>query len=411
MRSWRYVWIVPILLLVLDLYVFQAVKTVSQGASPRVRSTIHTGYWVISILAILCILPILYRRVTWLQGYVFFILIGLYLAKILVGLFLLLDDVRRVIQWIAGKLLAASGPAPVVPAEGISRSVFMSWVGLGLGAGLYSSLMYGFSNKYRYRVRRMRLAFDNLPASFKGLKIVQLSDIHSGSLTNPIAVRRGIDMVMAEKPDIILFTGDLVNNIAPEVGEYQAIFGCLDAPMGVYSTLGNHDYGDYFWWENAEMKKANLDHLMRIQKEMGWRLLMNEHVVLERGGEQIALLGVENWSVKARFPKYGKLDEAYAGAEKYPFKILMSHDPSHWDAQVRKEYPDIDLTLSGHTHGMQFGLEMPGFKWSPVQYIYKEWAGLYEEGKQKLYVNRGFGFIGYPGRVGIMPEITVIELA
>jgi predicted MPP superfamily phosphohydrolase len=374
---------------------------------------IHTGYWVVSILAILilCFLPWFYRRFTWMQGYAFFILIGFYLAKILVGVFLLLDDIRRAIQWAAGRLLAASGPAPAVPAEGVSRSVFMSWLGLGIGAGLYSSLVYGFSNKYRYRVRRVRLAFDNLPASFKGLKIVQVSDIHTGSLTNPVAVRRGVDMVLAEKPDLILFTGDLVNNIAPEVGEYQGIFGCLDAPMEVYSTLGNHDYGDYSWWENAEAKKANLDHLMRIQKEMGWRLLMNEHVVLERGGEQIALLGVENWSAKARFPKYGKLDEAYAGAEKYPFKILMSHDPSHWDAQIRKEYPDIDLTLSGHTHGMQFGLELPGFKWSPVQYIYKEWAGLYEEGKQKLYVNRGFGFIGYPGRVGIMPEITVIELA
>jgi hypothetical protein len=257
----------------------------------------------------------------------------------------------------------------------------------------------------------MRLTFDNLPASFKGLKIVQLSDIHSGSLADPAAVRRGVDMVLAEKPDLILFTGDLVNDIALEVGQYQAIFGCLDAPMGVYSTLGNHDYGDYSWWENAESKKANLDHLKRIQAEMGWRLLMNEHVALERGGEQIALIGVENWSAKARFPKYGRLDEAYAGAQKYPFKILMSHDPSHWDAQVRKEYPEIDLTLSGHTHGMQFGLEIPGFKWSPVQYVYKEWAGLYEEGNQKLYVNRGFGFIGYPGRVGIMPEITVIELA
>jgi predicted MPP superfamily phosphohydrolase len=413
MRSWRFVWIVPILALVLDLYVFQAIKTVSQGASPRVRSMIHTGYWVISILAILilCFLPYLYRRFTWLQGYAFFILIGFYLAKILVGVFLLLDDIRRVIQWFAGRLLAASGPAPAAAAGGVSRSIFLSWLGLGVGAGLYSSLVYGFSNKYRYRVRRVKLAFDNLPASFRGLKIVQLSDIHSGSLTNPGAVRRGVDMVLAEKPDIILFTGDLVNNIALEVGEYQAIFGCLDAPMGVYSTLGNHDYGDYSWWENAEAKRANLDHLMRIQKEMGWRLLMNEHVVLERGGEQIALLGIENWSAKARFPKYGKLDEAYAGSEKYPFKILMSHDPSHWDAQVRKEYPDIDLTLSGHTHGMQFGLELPGFKWSPVQYIYKEWAGLYAEGKQKLYVNRGFGFIGYPGRVGIMPEITVIELA
>ncbi len=413
MRSWRFVWIVPILVLVLDLYVFQAIKTVSQGASPRVRSSIHTGYWVISILGILliCLLPYLSRRFTWLQGYAFFILIGFYLAKILVAVFLLLDDVRRVIQWIAGRFLAGSGPAPVLPTEGVSRSIFMSWLGLGVGAGLYSSLVYGFTNKYRYRVRRVRLAFDNLPVSFKGLKIVQLSDIHSGSLTNPAAVRRGVDLALAEKPDIILFTGDLVNNIALEVGAYQAIFGCLDAPMGVYSTLGNHDYGDYSWWENAEAKKANLDHLMRIQKEMGWRLLMNEHVVLERGGDQIALIGVENWSAKARFPKYGKLDEAYAGAEKYPFKILMSHDPSHWDAQVRKEYPDIDLMLSGHTHGMQFGLELPGFKWSPVQYIYKEWAGLYEEGKQKLYVNRGFGFIGYPGRVGIMPEITVIELA
>lgn len=402
----------PILVLLLDLYVFQAIKAISQGASPRMRSIIHTSYWAVSIAAVLalCFLPYLYRRVAWLQGYAFFILIGFYLAKIVIGLFLLLDDVRRVFQWIAGRLLAASGPAAAAPTDGVSRSVFMSWLGLGIGAGLYTSLLYGFSNKYRYRVRRVRLAFDNLPASFKGFRIVQLSDIHSGSLKNTTAVRRGVDMVLAEKPDIILFTGDLVNDIALEVGEYQAIFGCLDAPMGVYSTLGNHDYGDYAWWENAEAKKANLDHLMRIQEEMGWRLLMNKHVVLERGGDQIALLGVENWSAKSRFPKYGKLDEAYAGAEKYPFKILMSHDPSHWDAQVRSAYPDIDLTLSGHTHGMQFGLELPGFKWSPVQYIYKEWAGLYEEGKQKLYVNRGFGFIGYPGRVGIMPEITVIEL-
>jgi predicted MPP superfamily phosphohydrolase len=413
MRSWRYVWVVPIVVLVLDLYVFQAIKAVSQAASPRLRSTIHTGYWAVSILAvlILCFLPYLYRRFTWMQGYAFFILIGFYLAKVIVALFLLLDDIRRVIQWVAGRLLASSSPETAAPAAGVSRSIFLSWLGLGLGAGLYTSLLHGFSNKYRYRVRRVRLAFDNLPASFKGLKIVQLSDIHAGSLADPVAVRRGVEMVLAEKPDLILFTGDLVNDIALEVGEYQAIFGCLDAPMGVYSTLGNHDYGDYSWWENAESKKANLDHLKRIQAEMGWRLLMNEHVALERGGEQIALIGVENWSAKARFPKYGRLDEAYAGAQKYPFKILMSHDPSHWDAQVRKEYSDIDLTLSGHTHGMQFGLEIPGFKWSPVQYVYKEWAGLYEEGNQKLYVNRGFGFIGYPGRVGIMPEITVIELA
>ena len=181
--------------------------------------------------------------------------------------------------------------------------------------------------------------------------------------------------------------------------------------MGVFSILGNHDYGDYVWWETPEQKKNNLNYLMELQREMGWRLLMNEHVVLDRGGEQIALIGIENWSAKARFPKYGKMNEACSGSEKYPFKILMSHDPSHWDAEVRSKYPDIDLTLSGHTHGMQFGVELPWLKWSPVQFVYKEWAGLYEEGRQKLYVNRGFGFIGYPGRVGILPEITVIELS
>jgi predicted MPP superfamily phosphohydrolase len=174
--------------------------------------------------------------------------------------------------------------------------------------------------------------------------------------------------------------------------------------------LGNHDYGDYYQWESRAAKEQNLANLIQLHADMGWRLLMNEHVVLEREGEKIALLGIENWGAKANFPKYGNLSNAYKGAEQYPFKILMSHDPSHWDAEVRQTYPDIDLTLSGHTHGMQFGVELPGFKWSPVQYVYKQWAGLYETERQKLYVNRGFGFIGYPGRVGILPEITILEL-
>jgi predicted MPP superfamily phosphohydrolase len=189
------------------------------------------------------------------------------------------------------------------------------------------------------------------------------------------------------------------------------VFNQLKAPMGVYSTLGNHDYGDYVSWPvDGVSKTQNLENVKKIHGELGWRLLMNEHVILKRNGDEIALIGIENWSAKARFPKHGRMDLAYPGTEKYPFKILMSHDPSHWDAQVKPDYSDIDLTLSGHTHGMQFGIEIPGFKWSPVQYMYQEWAGLYEDAKQKLYVNRGFGFIGYPGRVGIMPEITVIEL-
>ena len=193
--------------------------------------------------------------------------------------------------------------------------------------------------------------------------------------------------------------------------DYKDVFSQLKAPMGVYSILGNHDYGDYVDWSyEAITKKQNLDNLKKVHADMGWRLLVNEHVMLQKDNHSIALLGIENWSSKIRFPKYGRLDLAYAGTEKAPFRILMSHDPSHWDAQVLKEYKDIDLTLSGHTHGMQFGLEMAGFKWSPVQYVYSRWSGLYEEGTQKLYVNPGFGFLGYPGRVGVMPEITMLEL-
>jgi len=293
----------------------------------------------------------------------------------------------------------------------ISRSAFLSWTGFIIGGGLFSALLIGFSNKYNYKVRRVKLSFKNLPSSFKGLKIVQVSDIHSGSFTDKAAVKRGVDLIRKQNADLILFTGDLVNDKADEMHDYLDVFDKIKAPMGVFSTLGNHDYGDYASWPSAEAKKENLERLKKIHGELGWRLLMNEHVALEKNNQQIALLGIENWSAFGRFPKYGRMDQAHPGTEKYPFKILMSHDPSHWDAEVRPVYPDIDLTLAGHTHGMQFGVENPYFKWSPVQWFYKEWAGLYENGKQKLYVNRGYGFIGYPGRVGILPEITVIELA
>jgi predicted MPP superfamily phosphohydrolase len=272
-------------------------------------------------------------------------------------------------------------------------------------------LLYGFSNKYNYKIKKLSLHFPNLPASFKGLKIVQVSDIHSGSFTHKHAVQHGVEKILALKPDLILFTGDLVNNEATEMENYMDVFNQLRAPMGVYSVLGNHDYGDYKTWDSKADKILNLERLKAVHGELGWRLMMNENTLLEKNGEQIALIGIENWSNKARFPKYGDLKKAYAGTESVPFKILMSHDPSHWDAEVRPKYNDIDLMLSGHTHGMQFGVEIPWLKWSPVQYVYKQWAGLYESGAQKLYVNRGFGFIGYPGRVGILPEITFIELA
>ncbi|HMH34450.1 MAG TPA: metallophosphoesterase [Puia sp.] len=414
MRNSGFIWIIMVIMLLLDFYVFQAVKLVSQGASSRIKLIIHSSYWVISITVLLTLALIPLINVdSWpknVRNYIFATILGLLFAKLIAAVFFLVDDIRRLLQWASGLLFFRHTEGENLSGEGITRSLFLSWLGLAFGGGLFATLIYGFGNKYNYQINRIRLAFDHLPASFRGLKIIQISDIHSGSFTDKRAVAKGVAEILKEKADIILFTGDLVNDRSVEMVDYVDLFSTLRAPMGVFSTLGNHDYGDYATWDSDEAKLANLEHLKQIHAQMGWRLLMNEHVVLEKNNEQIALIGIENWSAKARFPKKGKMNEAYPGAEKYPFKILMSHDPSHWDAEVRPKYGDIDLTLSGHTHGMQFGIEIPGFKWSPVQYVYKQWAGLYEEGKQKLYVNRGYGFIGYPGRVGILPEITVIEL-
>ena len=403
------------IMLLLDTYVFQAIRAVSNAASPRMKTVIYAVYWGLSVLAVVSLLLFVYtgqeflgRRV---RTYLFATFIGLFLAKLIAAVFFLIDDIRRGIQWTAGKLFYNNTDMEVTGGDGISRSVFLSWLGLAAGGTLFGSLLYGFSNKYNYQLKRIQLAFDNLPAAFKGLKIVHISDIHSGSFTDKKAVMKGVQKILDQHADIILFTGDLVNDRSTEMKDYMDVFNRLKAPMGVFSTFGNHDYGDYARWPNNGItKEQNLERLKQVHADLGWRLLMNEHVVLEKNGEQIALLGIENWSAKARFPKHGRMDLAHPGTEKYPFKILMSHDPSHWDAEVKTKYPDVDLMLSGHTHGMQFGIEIPGFKWSPVQYMYKQWDGLYEDGKQKLYVNPGYGFIGYPGRVGILPEITVIEL-
>lgn len=415
MRSPMGVFIFLTIMLVLDTYFFQAIKAVSQSASPKVKMIIYSLYWAITIFAVIGFLMFVYTGPDFLgkkvRTYLFATVIGLFLAKLTALIFFLADDLRRGIQWVAGKLFFNNTEVEKMDGDGITRSAFISWLGIAAGTSVFGSLLYGYSNKYNYQVRRHKLAFDNLPASFKGLKIVHISDIHSGSFMNKKAVLHGVEQILNEKPDIILFTGDLVNDKASEMKEYMDVFSRLKAPMGVYSTLGNHDYGDYVEWPSDGLtREQNLENLKKVHAQLGWRLLMNEHVALERNNEQIALLGIENWSAKARFPKHGRMDLAHAGTEKYPFKILMSHDPSHWHAQVTQDYKDVDLTLSGHTHGMQFGVEIPGFKWSPVQYMYKEWAGLYEDVKQKLYVNRGFGFIGYPGRVGILAEITVLEL-
>lgn len=416
MRNTPFWWILIGLMIVLDVYIFQAVRLLAQPAGQRTRLIIYSIYWVISALALITLLLLPYFQFSqqgkFVRSTIFAIVIGLFFAKVVAALFFLVDDIRRGIQWIATKLFFRNTEGEdLQEGTGISRSVFMSWMGVIAGSGLFGTLIYGFGNKYRYQIRKIPLSFSNLPPAFRGLRVVQLSDIHSGSFTNKEAVMRGVEKVLELKPDLILFTGDLVNNIAEEMKDYMDVFDKLRAPMGVYSVLGNHDYGDYAQWESAAAKKANLEELKQVHGRLGWKLLLDEHVVFERGEDKIALIGVQNISGRRSFQTYGNLSRAYAGVEALPFKILMSHDPSHWESEIIPSYTDIDLTLSGHTHGMQFGVELPGFKWSPVQYVYKQWAGVYEAGKQQLYVNRGFGFIGYPGRVGILPEITLLEFS
>ncbi len=416
MRSSPFWLILAGVIILLDLYVFQIVKFVSQSAGPKTRSIIFVSYWIISIsfLILLFLMPLLNMDslAKGVRSTIFAIIIGLFLAKLVGSVFFMIDDLRRGIQWLAARLFFTNTEGEQLQGSlRMSRSLFLSWLGLGLSGTLYGTLVYGFSNKYNYHVKKIPLSFSNLPPAFKGLKIAQISDVHSGSFSNKSAVAKGIDKILSLKPDLILFTGDLVNNHADEMKDYIDVFQRLKAPLGVYSILGNHDYGDYANWSSNREKKQNLETLKGVHAQMGWRLLLDEHVPIEKNGEQIGLIGVQNWSALKRFPKYGDLTKAYTGSEAYPFKILMSHDPTHWDAEVRPKFGDIDLTLSGHTHGMQFGVEIPGFRWSPVEYVYRQWAGLYREGKQTLYVNRGYGFIGYPGRVGILPEITLFELS
>ena len=380
------------------------------GASLGVKTAVSYGYWFLCIASLGSFLLFPFIVNPYFRQYVFSIGIGWVITQITMVLFFLVDDLRRGTFWTMGQVASAAGAKFMNTENGIPRSTFLNWLGLGVSSTLFFSLLYGFGNKYKYQLVHKKVNIKNLPEAFKGFKIVHISDIHSGSLKEKASVQKGIELIQKQNPDLILFTGDIVNDRATEMEEWKDVFSQLAAPKGVFSTLGNHDYGDYVQWPSKEAKEANLNALKQVHASMGWRLLMNENVSIEQGGAQIKLVGIENWGAKARFPKYGKMDQAMEGVDPKEVIILMSHDPSHWEAQVIIEYPYVDLMLSGHTHGMQFGLENPYFKWSPVQWVYKQWAGLYQQGAQQLYVNRGFGFLGYPGRVGIMPEITVLEL-
>lgn len=328
-----------------------------------------------------------------------------YFAKFISLPVLLVDDIRR----SAGYWIKSLSPSYTYNP---SRSRFLSTLSAVMAGIPFMTLFYGMArNAYRYQIRKIKIPVANLPVELEGLRIVQISDIHSGSFTAKEPIKKSIELINQLKPDLLFFTGDLVNYAANEVIPYKDIFSQMKGKYGSYSIFGNHDYGDYNQWESAEKKHQNLEDLKVHHKDIGWRLMLNEHEVIQVNGKDLCIIGVENFSASHRFSKYGNLAKAYAGSPDDAVKLLLSHDPSHWDFEVTKEYKDIALTCSGHTHGFQFGIEIPGYiRWSPSQYMYKEWAGLYQNGGQSLYVNRGFGFLGYPGRVGILPEITLLEL-
>ena len=330
--------------------------------------------------------------------------------KLIITPFLLLEDTYRFGNLIIQKIASFSSTTNLKIGFQERRKI-ISQLGLGLASIPFFSLIYGVvKGKYNYKVHHVTLKFKDLPKSFDGFTITQLSDIHSGSFQDKSAVEKGINLINNLNNDLIVFTGDLVNNKAEEMDEWITTFGQLKAPFGKLSILGNHDYGDYAKWDSPEEKKKNFNRLMEVHKEIGFKLLMNSNTEILKGNESISIVGVENWGLRG-FHKYGDLDKSVKDIPNSQFKVLLSHDPSHWETKTLNHEKHIHLTLSGHTHGMQFGIEVPGFiKWSPIKYIYKQWAGAYRKNGKFLYVNRGFGFLGYPGRVGIMPEITSITL-
>ena len=400
-----------IILAFLEFYGYQAIKTTFKTRAALSRKIYKRIYFSLSVISLAAlILTYIYRDEPVYRNFLSSIVLAGVISKLILFIFLFVDEIRRFFVWIYRKV-APEKIQGKPTGKPISRSEFLTTTGTVLATAPLAVMAFGISSgAYDYRVRREKVIIPHLPKSFHGLKIAQISDIHSGSFFNKTAVSGGVDMLLAEKPDVVFFTGDLVNNRALEMQEYVDIFKRIKAPLGVYSTLGNHDYGDYVQWATPELKAANMVRLKEVHAALGWDLLNNENRILEQSGDKIAIIGVENWSNKGRFPKYGDMEIARQNTEDAAVKLLLSHDPSHWEGEILPKYNDIDVMFAGHTHGMQFGIEIGGFQWSPVQYMYKQWAGLYEEKNQYLYVNRGYGFLGFPGRIGMPPEITIFEL-
>jgi len=399
-------WIVFVIIyLIMGFYALQALKTVTRF--PWV-------YYVMAVISLLILGNFIYqfswgeqagRVLSRPKSYAFGFLLAILTFKIITILFLFSEDIFRFISATYHRLSGNTAEFSLP-----TRRRFLSMLALGIAAVPFGALLYGmYKGKYNFKVLKYTMEFDDLPDAFDGYKITQISDIHSGSFDDSKKIEYGVELINEQQSDVIFFTGDMVNNKASEMQPWAPLFSTLKAPDGKYSVLGNHDYGDYVQWETVAAKSKNLEDLKQLQEEMGFDLLLNEHRLLTRGEDKLALIGVENWG--KGFKTVGDLNKAVDGLAKNHFRILLSHDPTHWQEEVIHHDDHFHLTLSGHTHGMQFGIEIPGIiKWSPVKWRYKYWAGVYEELGQYINVNRGFGFIGYPGRVGIWPEITVITL-
>lgn len=408
-----------IFIAITDTYTFRGVFLLTRSIDTTwLRLGLRVGFWIITAafaggLIYLVNTPEPRPSPSMTRNYYAFfgLFLLLYIPKLIFIVFQLAQDITYLIQHlVAGISHITAGKENVIKGIPISRLTFISRIGLIVASIPFISIIYGMlKGRWDFRVRKHELYFPHLPEAFEGLRIAQISDIHIGSFYgHREKVEGAIEQLNSLNADFVFFTGDLVNNFAEELEGWIPVLSKIKAGTGKYSILGNHDYGDYYNWSSEEAKQENLSKVKAAHAKFGFRLFLNENAVLESKGEQIALIGVENWGLPP-FKQYGDLDQAIRGVENIPFKILLSHDPSHFDAQVLDK-TDIALTLSGHTHGMQFGIEIKGIKWSPVKYKYPRWAGLYTVNGQKLYVNRGFGYIGYPGRIGMPPEITVLEL-
>jgi hypothetical protein len=404
--------LISIILFGLDMYLGNGFRAAFKKRGFVAGTSSRQIYVAFSLMLILGTMVSIYLKIpVGVRAGILMVFFVLSVVKLTFLPFVLIDDIRRVIIH-----LKKPGAVSTVPngstKEKIPRSEFLMRAGLITGVVPLAAIGVGISSgAYDYRVRYQTLNLPNLPKAFDGMTIGQISDIHSGSFYNKRAVLGGVEMLLGQKPDVIFFTGDLVNRRTDEIYGYQDIFSKVKAPLGVFSTLGNHDYGDYYNdWASGAAKRKNLQDLIITHKNMGWDLLLNENRRIKVNGEEIGILGCENWGELSRFPKYGRMEPTVKNTDDLPVKLLLSHDPSHWQAEVVPKYPQVDVMFSGHTHGMQFGVRTENFQWSPVEYIYKEWAGLYQQGMQQLYVNVGYGFLGFPGRIGILPEITIFTL-